>query len=270
MRDLHSKQPPASSRLRAQPTGQCTPHPWRWPLSLLSLLSPTIRGIPRGPQACPAPPSLGRAQMALPSPLLLQHVPGNDIQEHVCQCFLGDGAAWRFSPLLLLAFLGDGSGSCSAPSSAGPSGEQSMPSHWYGTAPSGPGMLLSQSHSHLGNGLIHRLKRPLLARGGVHPLLCLAASLLSLSSAMVRRMPFPRGREIHGLLPCSKGEAATSHQEIWTGAELSLMGGKAAEASPYPALGHVHRVAAALAQQKPLRKAPKVYQPYSCLFWSRP
>lgn len=34
-----------------------------------------------------------------------------------------------------------------------------------------------------------------------HPLLCLAASLLSRSSAMVRRMPLPRGREIHGLLP---------------------------------------------------------------------
>lgn len=36
---------------------------------------------------------------------------------------------------------------------------------------------------------------------GAQPLLCLAASLLSLSSAIVRRIPFPRGREIQGLLP---------------------------------------------------------------------
>ena len=122
----------------------------------------------------------------------------------------------------------------SLPRSAGPSREQSVASRWHGTAPPSPGMLPSQSHSHLVNGLINILKGPLLDRAGVHPLLCLAASLLSLSSAMVRRMPFPRGREIHGLLPCSKGEEATSHHETQTGAELSLSGGKAAEASPCP------------------------------------
>ena len=32
-------------------------------------------------------------------------------------------------------------------------------------------------------------------------MLCLAVSLLSLSSAMVKQIPFPWGREIHGLLP---------------------------------------------------------------------
>lgn len=53
-----------------------------------------------------------------------------------------------------------------------------------------------------------------------YPLLCLAASLLSLSSAMVSRMPFPRGREIHGLLPCSKAEV-TSHREAQTAARAS-------------------------------------------------
>lgn len=153
----------------------------------------------------------------------------------------------------------------SLPRSAGPSREQSVASRWHGTAPPSPGMLPSQSHSHLVNGLINILKGPLLDRAGVHPLLCLAASLLSLSSAMVRRMPFPRGREIHGLLPCSKGEEATSHHETQTGAELSLSGGKSSRSQPLPMLGHT-RTAVALAQQKPLRKVPKVYRPTSASF----
>ena len=95
-------------------------------------------------------------------------------------------------------------------------------------------MLPSQSHSHLVNGLINLLKGPLPARAGVQPLLCSSASLSSLSSATVRRMPFPRGREIHGLLPCSKGEAATSHHETGQGQSSPSQGGKAAEASPCP------------------------------------
>lgn len=161
--------------------------------------------------------------------------------------------------------LADAQVTWSLPRSAGPSGEQSLASHWHGTAPPSPGMFPSQSHSHLVNCLINILKGPLLAQAGVHPLLCLAASLLSLSSAMVRRMPFPRGREIHGLLPCSKGETATSYHETQTRAELSLRSGKAADVSPLPTLGHVH-MAVALAQQKPLRKVPKVYTPTSASF----
>lgn len=74
---------------------------------------------------------------------------------------------------------------------------ESMASHWHSTAPTSPAML----HSWLVNTLIDTVKGPLPAPTGVQLLLCLAASLLSLSSAMVRRMPFPRGREIHGLLP---------------------------------------------------------------------
>ena len=109
-----------------------------------------------------------------------------------------------------------------------------MASHWHDMVPPNPGMLPSQSHSHLVNGLINILKGPLPTQVGVHPLLCLAASLLSLSSAMVRRMPFPRGREIHGLLPCSKGKEATSHHETQTGAELSPSGGKSSRSQPCP------------------------------------
>lgn len=136
---------------------------------------------------------------------------------------------------LLLALLEDGSGRSLPVSAALPEGTAQLP-------PS-PGTLPSQSHSHLVNGLINRLTGALLAPAGVHPLLCLAASLLSRSSAMVRRMPFPRGREIHGLLPCST-EEATSHQKTWTGAELSLTVGGSSRSHTLPMLGHLHRAAA--------------------------
>ena len=118
------------------------------------------------------------------------------------------------------------------------------------------------SHRRLGNGVMNILKGPLPAPAGVHPLLCLATSLWPLPSAMVRRMPFPRGREIHGLLPCSKGEAATSRRETRTGAQLSLSGGKSSRSQTLPVLGHAH-MAVAMAQQKPLGKVPKVTRPTS-------
>lgn len=42
--------------------------------------------------------------------------------------------------------------------SAAPSGEQSLTSHWHSMTPPNPGMLPSQSHSHLVNGLIRYCK----------------------------------------------------------------------------------------------------------------
>lgn len=59
---------------------------------------------------------------------------------------------------------------------------------------------------------------------------------------MVRRMPFPRGKEIHGLLPCSKGEETTSGN-LYSNTALPLRG-KAAEAHPWLMLGQVHMVVA--------------------------
>lgn len=164
---------------------------------------------------------------------------------------------------LLLALLEDGSGRSLPVSATLPEG-RAQPRAGTARLPPSPGTFPSQSHSHVVNGLINRLTGALLAPAGVHPLLCLAASLLSRSSAMVRRMPFPRGREIHGLLPCSMREA-TLHQETWTAAELSLTAGGSSRSHTLPMLGHLH-MATALVQQKPLRKVPEVCRPTPASF----
>lgn len=71
MREIPSKQPP-------QLGSNATPSPPSTPALVTEppRLSPTAGEQPREPQACLTAPSPGKAQLASPSPLLLQHVPG--------------------------------------------------------------------------------------------------------------------------------------------------------------------------------------------------